>query len=228
MENTKSIISLENLLKDSWRIYRDNFKKLVTISILAFSPLLLIMVFSWLPKNSLLVILNLILIVAAIYFGVIGSIMLVLFLKNRDLDLKNLMVKSKPLFWQFFGLSLLSGLLLVLLYLALIIPGIIFSIFWVLASYVLIFEKKLGMAALKRSRELVKGYWWAIFARYLVYIIIYVILSMTVYLLFFWAKEGTSFFYLGQIINYITSFIFMPFSVVFFFVLYRNLKVIKA
>jgi len=169
MENAKKIISLENLLQDSWRIYRDNFKKLVTISILAFLPLLLIMVLSWLPNSILWI--NLILIIAAIYAGTIGSVMLVLLLKNRETNFRELMEKAKPLFWKFLLVSLLSGVLLILLYLALIIPGIIFSIFWALASYTLIFEGKTGISALRRSRELINGNWWAVFARYLVYIL---------------------------------------------------------
>jgi len=226
MENAKKIISLENLLQDSWRIYRDNFKKLVTISILAFLPLLLIMVLSWLPNSILWI--NLILIIAAIYAGTIGSVMLVLLLKNRETNFRELMEKAKPLFWKFLLVSLLSGVLLILLYLALIIPGIIFSIFWALASYTLIFEGKTGISALRRSRELINGNWWAVFARYLVYILIYVILSTIISVLFISAKDGSAFFYVGQIINYMASFIFMPFSIVFFFVLYRNLKAIKS
>lgn len=189
-------------------------------------PLLLVMVLSWLADSILW--LNLILIVAAIYTGTIGSVMLVLLLKNREANCKDLMEKAKPLFWKFLLVSLLSGVLLILLYLALIIPGIIFSIFWALASYTLIFEGKTGISALRRSRELINGHWWAVFARYLVYILIYVILSTVVSVLFIAAKDGSVAFYLGQFINYMAAFIFMPFSIVFFFVLYRNLKAIKS
>lgn len=227
MENTKKIIPLGNLLKDSWRIYKENFKKLALISLLAFSPLFVVMVLGWLPNNALTSLLMLLFIVAAIYFGVIGSAMLVLAMKDRQADCKALMLKAKPLFWPFLWVSVLSGLLLILLYIAFIIPGIIFTIFWALASYTLIYENKTGMSALKRSKELTKGHWWAIFGRYLVYILIYAIFSMIVSTLFVWGKEGSWFFYFGQLINYIASFIFMPFSVVFFFVLYRNLKAIK-
>ena len=47
---------------------------------------------------------------------------------------------------------------------ALIIPGIYFMVCWTLITPVMIVERRFGMAALRRSRELVKGAWGRTFA----------------------------------------------------------------
>ena len=51
--------------------------------------------------------------------------------------------------------------LLVLAFLAFIVPGVYLSVAWAVAVPVLLFEEVRGRKALRRSRELLKGRWWA-------------------------------------------------------------------
>ncbi len=82
--------------------------------------------------------------------------------------------------WSFYGKALLLGLLLfvflVPLYCLLIIPGIVFQIYWMFAVYVLVAENKSIMKSLKRSHEIVKGRWWKAFGYMLLF---YVIVGIT-------------------------------------------------
>lgn len=60
------------------------------------------------------------------------------------------------------GTSLLSGLLVFLGSLACLIPGIYLGIIYIFASQAVIIENRSGMDALKRSNNLVSGYFWRV------------------------------------------------------------------
>lgn len=71
---------------------------------------------------------------------------------------------------HFFGLIwlyILSGLVVWGGFILLIIPGIIVSVYLYMAQYAFVAEDMRGMQALRRSHELVSGYWWAIAGRLL-------------------------------------------------------------
>ncbi|MBW3627419.1 MAG: hypothetical protein KY412_07395 [Actinobacteria bacterium] len=53
------------------------------------------------------------------------------------------------------------GVLLILAFLALVVPGVYLSVAWAVGVPVLLFEDVRGRKALGRSRQLLKGRWWA-------------------------------------------------------------------
>jgi hypothetical protein len=86
--------------------------------------------------------------------------------------------------WHRFGsllwLSILTGILVLIGYILLIIPGIYLTVAWLVAVPVLMFEGTGGTGALGRSRELVSGHWWMLFGALLVGIVIVVGISFAV------------------------------------------------
>ena len=64
---------------------------------------------------------------------------------------------------KMFYTLLFADFLLVLLYLCLIIPGIVFSVFWILVIPVVLFNNKKGLIALNTSMELVSKRWFTSF-----------------------------------------------------------------
>lgn len=80
---------------------------------------------------------------------------------NEVLSLKDPQLKSK--LWDLFLTSLIYMVLLILLFLLLIIPGIIFMVYWYVFTYVVLDQKLTGMAALKKSKEMITGNWWKTF-----------------------------------------------------------------
>lgn len=75
---------------------------------------------------------------------------------------KESMATSLPLLWPLFYTFILLGLIVMAGYFLLIIPGIIFSIWYAFTIYQVIFENTYGMAALRASKQLVAGRWWTI------------------------------------------------------------------
>lgn len=75
-------------------------------------------------------------------------------------------------FFRYLGLSILVMLIVVVGYLLLIVPGVIFNIWFLLAAYVLVLENTGIVEAMRRSRNYVKGKWWAVFQRAVIVLII--------------------------------------------------------
>ena len=98
-----------------------------------------------------------------LYFHSKGEIAVFNLIKNNYQGIgKDAYRQAKSLAPTLFVLKLLITALIFLWSLLLIIPGIIFYVYYSLASYVLYFEGLKGKAALRRSQELVKGYWWKV------------------------------------------------------------------
>ena len=66
------------------------------------------------------------------------------------------------------GTALLLDLLMLLGFIALVVPGIYFAVCWSLVVPVMIVEHRFGMIALRRSRQLVRGAWWQTLGIFLV------------------------------------------------------------
>lgn len=94
------------------------------------------------------------------------------------LDLKDSGLKQK--FLDLLLTYLVYIILIILLFLLLIIPGIIFMIYWYFFSYVVLDQKLKGMAALKKSKEILTGHWWKTFAIFVILTIISVMISSVV------------------------------------------------
>jgi hypothetical protein len=105
-------------------------------------------------------------VVFAIYFwtrAYAGIFLLVK--KNYKDEAAETYKETKKLFWPYIGLSLLTGLLILCWMLLLIIPGIVFAFIYSFAVYAFFFEDKRGMKAIRRSREIIKGYFWEAMGR---------------------------------------------------------------
>lgn len=105
-------------------------------------------------------------------------------------------------------------------FLLFIIPGIIFMVWFSLATYVVVNENIRGMDALMRAKEYARGKWFPIFLR-LVFIGI-VILAATYIPAYFITATGIP--YLGEILQLLLGVVVGPLGVVYGYLLYRALR----
>lgn len=232
----KKITPFFGLLKSAIEIYKNNFAKVIlayligAISIAAFalSIILLGLKFALDLQWWYVILIMLVLIAAAIYCGVLSAISQRLLLQNNFKALKITLRSAHGYFWKFFGLSLLGGVLILLWSLLLIIPGIIFGVFYSMMLYVLICEDLTGMAAIRRSKELVKGNWWRVFR----VMAIFAILSYAVMLVFALPgmifPETSLFTKIWQILTNLVVLIINPLYVIFLYLVYLDLRKLKA
>ena len=93
------------------------------------------------------------------------------------------------------------------LFLLLIIPGIIFAIYWTFTSYAVLFKDKSYIEALKYSFNLVKGNWWRTLGYYitLMLVLIALVIVIGIPLAIFQAGTTTLSYSLEAILNIVTS-----------------------
>ena len=140
-------------------------------------------------------------------------------------------------YFSYLGFVIVSIIFLAGLFLLLIIPGIIFLVYWIFGAYVLYYEKKGVLASLKRSRQIVKGKWWKTFG----YLILMALLTgavmfvitlpvQMIQLIFTLGNIKMTFNYfilislLRVISNFIAYLIATPFFILFFKNFYLELK----
>jgi hypothetical protein len=235
MENNKKMSGIDDLVSGSVKIYKQHFKKfmlMMLIGLVAYVPFYLISV--WMSVNTsiivgiILVVLFLAALLALIYFGIRSQIGMYFILKNPTMGFKELFKNTRGMFWKFFGLSLLTGILVFLWTLLLIVPGIIFGIFYSFALYLLIFEDVRGMNAIKRSRAMVTGYWWAVFGRTLFVIFVAMLASFILSIPFVFLAEGTAWYSIYSLAQNLIWAVITPIFMVFTYLMYKDLRGIKG
>lgn len=112
------------------------------------------------------------------------------------------------------GLAVLGGLIL------LIIPGIIFAVWFAFSNYTLVLEDKRSIEAMKASKALVKGRWGDVFVRFLLLMLSLIGISIVASLVLSLFPAA-----LYSVLNgALSSFFMTPFSLIFGYLLYKDLK----
>lgn len=155
---------------------------------------------------------------------------------------------------SYWWIGFLSAFIITGGYLLFIIPGIIFSIWFSLATYVLIAEDIKGMNALLKSREYVRGRWLSVFWRFLVFgLFLLALLLIVAFILIMVGAlgvflSGSSFTELItspdlyqsssplepilSVLEYVLgaaiSLLLTPFAFIYSFLVYENLRALKG
>lgn len=91
---------------------------------------------------------------------------------GKSVDLGSALSTGLRFFFPLLGLAILMGLALFLGYLLLIVPGLILTVMWVVASPALVVENRGILDSFQRSRDLTRGNRWMIFALLVVYVVL--------------------------------------------------------
>ncbi len=188
-------MSFASLLRKSILDYKVNFKAIFGLVFwFVILPSILISILTLVTENPFFSIanqngseLNVGVIVMAVLLGILGIALLFLqfipmvgitsiSVNKKTFIFKEALKSAKENYWLYLGFCIVMFIYLFGLFILLIIPGLIFMIYWSLGTYAL-FDKKHTRIneALKKSRQLVRGNWWRIFW-YLV--LIYAIISI--------------------------------------------------
>jgi hypothetical protein len=177
------LISATDIISQSWNLFKSNWRKLMPYMIVLALPSLvfgLLGVFGTrgLPfffyqsgSNILLggLLIGLLVLIAAIISIWAGMAMVKivhsLLTGNDPGEWKGSFVSTRRLIWPAIYTSILETLAVMGGLILLIIPGIIFAIWLIFVFYIVIIEEKKGVAALRASKQLVAGRWWAILWR---------------------------------------------------------------
>jgi len=225
MENKQPLPNISVLFQETWQIYKKYYKTLLLIALISGAPIILyIFSFVTLRQRGIIIVISLLLYLIGIILTLWGTIAFILFLKNPKLTFENLFSQSWKYFFPIMWIEILTGILVTVGVIFLIIPGLIAVIFFIFARFLNILEGPAGLSALVASRNLVSNYWWPIFARLIVLLLVLLIPAALLSLLLYMFKVPLDY---GQIFNTILGYIFMSYIYTFLYALYKQIKQIK-
>lgn len=160
-------LSFAEILDRAFRVFRDHFSVLVGISAVL-----------WLPYGAILAVGNtshVVFGIAGLAFGLLFPVMSVALTAavanvylDRPITVGDAYRSIRVILTPIVGTYLLLYLLVILGFIALVIPGIYLMNCWSLTGPVMIVEHRFGMTALRRSRQLVTSVWWRTFGIFFV------------------------------------------------------------
>jgi len=83
--------------------------------------------------------------------------------EDQEVDIEKLMKIKKDVVWGVIGLALLLFLIAIGGTMLLVVPALIFSVWFVFAFFIFSLEKKNTATSLERSKDMTQGYRWKIF-----------------------------------------------------------------
>lgn len=234
--------SIKSLFQDSWELFKKTFVtylKIVGVGILLFVACAVVAGLCAVPlvissggsmdalftHTSILEIIEMVVFVIWILaaFAVLTvyslsvpiAYMFVLDDPNKE-SLKKLFDRSKPFIVPYLLAGLLVFLIIIGGFTLLVVPGIVFAIFFSFVVNVVVLEKLRGKAALQRSYQLVKTHFWGVLLRMIVLEAAFYVIS---YILQQIAKEVSLF----RVVSSAFSFTSDWFGAVYSFLLYKQL-----
>lgn len=234
-EQPKRLKSASQLLRESLNIYRSKFKTLFGIVVIPIGFALLCTDLSYLlwhtnfKYSPLYSVFTLVFYISYWLLYTWSTLALILSV-GKELDISESFKEASKLLVPFIWISLLIAMIVAGGFALFIIPGILFSIWFFFASYVLAFENIKGLPALMRSKHLVKGKWWGVLWRILVLAIIFSFVNVAVK--FIPPLQKVDYIPLSELLNdVIYSFLwlfFFPLSLAFHYLIYKNLSELKS
>lgn len=217
--------SASRVLKESLKIYKN---RLITLLGIAAIPLVIFLTGTILYYFFDLRILFIPFVLVRFFFQLL-VIPAIIYNLRENLGIKESYKNAIKILFSYIWISILTTVIIVGGYGLLIVPGIIFSVWFSLPAYVLIFEEKKGMNALLRSKHLIFGRWWGVFWRLLVLgVISFIIIFIPfLFLTLITGVDGLLIELLIEWISYLIGILITPFSIIYLFLIYQNLKRIK-
>jgi len=226
-------MDLGNVIGKSWDEYRKNFKQLflLTLVFIGIPTVLAFLIFFMFGINyseqvnieelklsaELIAAISLIGIIGAIFYFIYEAGLIKESLKGfAKFDFHRVTHSGKRNFWKFVWFGIVAMFFLCLLFMALIIPGIIFGIYWSLAIFVYFDSNKTVMESLRTSFHMVKGNWWRIFGYTIVLVLIFGLVGVITELLGYLVTEFVA--------GFINTLFTAPFAILFYKNIYLGLR----
>jgi hypothetical protein len=230
------LIEVGELLAQTWLTFKAQYQVLLKISLLVFVPAVIgelgtRLLELWLPDLSQTeLIINLVLInLVVTVFSLWTTATLAMFVSHQLPYSKELFTQSFKKVWFLFLLAIslilivLGGLVL------LIIPGLIFIVWFYFSSYFIILENQKPIDALKSSRELVRGHFWPVVRRLLWLVVVNIVVVILLFVIFSSLALfiGRTSEFAVPLSSLLSSWFLAPFTVIYIIRLFNNLKEVK-
>jgi uncharacterized membrane protein len=220
-ETKDGLSRISDLFSKTWDIFKRRFVSLVALNVLTivFFALVFGVFFGagYLLSTVFPDARHLLLATSGVIGGVAGCIAMfwvlsavICAVSDETLGIRESLETASKKLWSFIWIFSILGYIVTGGFLLVVIPGIIFSVWFFFSQFILARENERGMNALLKSKEYVKGYWFEVFLRMFIIWIISAVIG------------GIPF------IGWLLSLFFAPFAMIFSFLVYEDLKAIKG
>ncbi len=228
------------IFKQAWEIYKSHFKTLITISLVpALAMLILVIVFvggivgvTALKINLAAagiagILIGIAAYIFVIYLSVWAAVAQLQAIKDQaeNIGFKEAYKRSRANINPFFFTGLLTGLAVIGGFILLIVPGIIFSLWFSQSPYIVVEEGLKNTAAMKKSKFYVKGRIGTVFGKlfYMGIISFGIYIGIAIILAIVNTVGGIKPEYTNWLLN-VFSWVWGPLVTVYGFLLYKHLK----
>ena len=171
-----------------FRVYREQFSTLIQVSVLVFGVTGILNVLLVAASSTLSLLSTLITLVGTFIFtGAIVELVADIQDNRRDASIGELFSPVFPVLGQLLLVGIVAGICTGIGFVLLVIPGLILLTIWAVAAPVVVLERPGGLGALGRSRELVRGNGWQVFAVIFVLFLLVAVISILIALPFAFA-----------------------------------------
>jgi hypothetical protein len=126
-------------------------------------------------------------------------------------------------FWPFVWVTILEILAVMGGSIMLIIPGIWLGVALMLMMYVFVIEHRRGVDALRQSKDYIKGYWWAVLGRVLLLGLMFLVATIIIEIPIMIIAGNAG----RVLVTMLLTLFFVPFSVIYHYVIFENLRELK-
>ncbi len=228
-EKLTPLLPVSELFIISWASYKEKMKTLVSTALFGLLPSIVVAVLMSLivaifakTANSIVINNSLAIFLAGLffYFALRINIAIHLIVGKNISSVKKAWQSSAKYFWKYSLTLFWTALLIMLLIFLFFVPGFVFLVFYSMVLWVVLMENYYGYTAIKRSKELLQGYWRSVVLRLLALLVPLFILSILTSVF-----KNLAF---QEFLNSIFGFFFALFAIIYTYHLYDNLRKIKG
>lgn len=234
------LISISDLLSQTWALYKKRAKVFLLILLIPVIPVVLNITYGFLsavllgPWSLVIGSLASLMGLAGFFAGIWAGLALIFAVIDGQLSLRQAFVSAWHKLLSYLWLVILSSLIIAGGVLLFVVPGIIFSLQFVFAVYVFVVEGLKGREALLKSKAYIKGYWWAVFGRLLVLQLLIMLAFLPLGFIFGFGSLVIGLSH-SSLISFVSgllmsifpmglSVLIAPFSLIYSFLLYQDVK----
>lgn len=187
--------SIGRILSESWKMFIENFQVILIITLVVYIPINIIL--SLVPIDDSMEGFKLYLRIMQILEGLIGIIatMAIAYaiknkLEGKVVNAAEALKKALSRWGAAVGTNIMLGIFLLGLTLLLIVPGIIYYVYWIFVSLVVVLNDKSGKDALDYSKKIVEGRWWRVAGYSIVFAMLGIIVGVVVSIPYWFLPEN--------------------------------------
>ncbi len=238
---TSSLPGVSAIFGQTWNIYKQRLGTFLGIIVIPMLIMMVVTAIFFVAGGSLGIVflfskftagsIGLFILLALLFFIIIsviqawGQVALLYAIKDNSERIG--IIESYKRGWHkilsYFWVYLLVSLVVFGGFLLLIVPGILFAVWFSFAIFILVAENLKGVKALSKSKEYVKGHWWGVFWRFF---FIEAVISI-IYLIFIPIFSLLKIPFAPIIGEFIAILFLTPFGMTYLFMIYNNLKALK-